>query len=83
MMHNILEKFQLFIQVNAFKNKSSNRKKNATYFQHLPQKNRHTTPPLLTGLPPEFQQLFSPHLLIKKKIDSLQFKKGEGIENKA
>ena len=67
MMHNILEKFQLFIQVNVFKNKSSNRKKNATYFQHLPQKNRHTTPPLLTGLPPEFQQLFSPHLLIKKK----------------
>ena len=35
-----------------------------------------------TNLPPEFQQLFSPYLLIKKKLDPLQFKMGEALKTK-
>ena len=83
MMHNILEKFQLFIQVNVFKNKSSNRKKMQLIFSTSPRK---------TGTPPlpywpdslqNFNNCSAPTYWLKKKIDSLQFKKGEGIENKA
>ena len=49
-----------------------------THLQHLPRKK---TLPLSISIPPEFQQLFRPHLIIKKKF--LQFKKGGGTENVA
>ena len=56
-------------------------KKIETRLQQLPRK---TSPhPLLTRLPPEFQRLFSPHLLIKKnKLEPSNLKRGK-TENEA
>ena len=48
-------------------------KKIETNLQELPQKNKP---------PSRIQQLFSPHLLIKKKLDPLQFKMGEAQKTK-